>query len=104
MPGTEQDSAIRLLLRRGEIPTPRWRFQHQPLSPGRKHLSVRIRCSLCHAMGYGPLDPTWKTAAAWQLQHMMAHPFKCTCGMQFITGAILAKHAVKENHQLWWSP
>ena len=91
MPGRLQRNAIRDGLECGKFSTPSGRFEARP---NRKH-PERIRCVLCHVTGYGPLDPDYRTAAPWQLVHMLTHRFPCgSCEMQFVSPGMYASHSM----------
>ncbi len=95
MTGRNQRESIARMLIAGTLPTPRGRFESNPAArhPG------RVACVLCGMTGYGPLEPTGRTASPWQLAHMVDHPFRCRCGAAFLTPGRLATHITPPNWQ-----
>lgn len=95
MAGRIQDEGLRWLLRKELVPIVHDRFCL--LGEGRG----KIACTLCGMEGYGDLDPMaeghWPVV--WQLEHLMPHPYVCSCGAAFTNAPRWAAHMHKEGHR-----
>jgi len=83
------------LLRKELVPLVHDRFRLLIAGPG------KIACTVCGMVGYGSVDPLadGQWPAAWQLEHLMPHPYVCSCGMAFTNAPRWAAHMHKEGHQ-----
>lgn len=101
MPGSRQLDAIRSAFRRGDLAMPRSRFEWMPRTHypnGTKRGRAKMRCVLCHAEGYGPLDPAdIRDASPWQVQHLLEHAYPCVCGRAYVSANHLQQHINRER-------
>ena len=98
MPGRIQDEGLRWLLRKKLVPISHDRFREV----GTNARGVtKIACTLCGMEGYGVTDPMAPShwPVVWQLEHLMPHPYACSCGMAFTNAPRWAAHMHKEGHQ-----
>lgn len=77
-----------MLLRR--YPPPGWGRLFAPVPR-----SIKVRCLLCGATGYGPCGAMGNFAepAPWQARHIAGHPVRCdVCSRPFVHGGALNAH------------
>ena len=85
MSSRRQKRAIERELQSGLIPMPVGRFE-------RVANSLRVRCVLCHASGFGDVNPTVWSLSPWQVPCVLEHPSACRCGLTFHSPGHLSQH------------
>ncbi len=97
MPGRVQDEGLRWVLRNKLVLVTHDRFR--PVRVDARG-NCKVACTLCGMEGYGSTDPMapGQWPAVWQLEHLMPHPYVCSCGMAFTNAPRWAAHMHKEGH------
>ena len=60
--------------------------------------SPRVRCVMCWAVGFGPIQPTPWDVSPWQIPCLLEHTAECRCGLSFHNPGHLAQHVKADRY------